>query len=337
MGEDERVMPIGFMGEDFIYGVTKAEDIMSDPSGTILFPMYCIRIQDSSGTVVEEYQRDGIYIVSAQISNNIIKLTRATLDGSGYTLVNDDSIMNSMETVKGKTTLSSVVSDGKETQQQLILGVILSEGKPSIVTPKQVLTKDDVILSLKETKEEEQNYYIYAKGTLQGITKNVGEAVIKANDLAGIVVDDNQKYVWERGNRLIRTQIKNISAKKIMNGNSLSICLDSILELAGKNVDSASLLDKGETAVSILDEYLDETVMEFSNTPLNAVLYYVSKGAPVLAKLDDHTSVLIIGYDELNIIVMNPEKGTIYKMGMNDSTELFENAGGMYVTYISLQ
>lgn len=332
--EDERVVPIGFMDEDFIYGVAKAEDIMSDPTGAMMFPMYCIRIQDNTGNIIEEYQRDGIYIVSAQINNNVIKLTRATFDATGYTYLDDDSIMNSLETVAGKTTQNSVVTDTKKTLMQLVLGTNLNGTNPTIVNPKQVVAKEDITLKLKTTKEE-LKYYVYAKGMLQGIYRNIGEAVIVANNMTGVVVDDDQEYIWERGNRLIRTQIRNISAKKDTHQNSLATCLDSILELAGINVDSASLLERGDTAVSILDEYLESEVIELTSTPLNAVLYYVSQGSPVIAKIDENTSVLIVGYDELNISVMNPETGTIYKIGMNDSTELFEAAGGMFVTYIT--
>ncbi len=334
VGEDERVMPIGFMDEDFIYGVAKTQDIMSDPTGVTMFPMYCIRIQDNEGNIIEEYQRDGIYIVATQINNNVIKLTRATFDATGYTYLEDDSIMNSLETVAGKTTQNSIITNTKETIMQLVLSTNLKETNPTIVNPKQVLAKEDITLKLKTAKEE-LKYYVYAKGRIQGIYQDIGEAVIEANNMAGVVVDDNQEYIWERGNRLIRTKISDIAAKKDTHTNSLATCLDSILELTGTNVDSASLLDRGENAASILEEYLDDTVIELTDAPLSAVLYYVSKGSPVIAKMDEDTSVLIVGYDELNISVMNPETGTIYKIGMNDSTELFEAAGGLFVTYIA--
>ncbi|MFA9377775.1 MAG: hypothetical protein ACERKZ_13600 [Lachnotalea sp.] len=335
VGDDERVMPIGFMDDDFIYGVAKSEDIIKDTTGVVLFPMYCIRIQDYSGNIVEEYQRDGIYIVTAQINDNVINLTRATFDTSGYTYLADDSIMNSLETDEGKTSLNTVTSDPKEIQIQLVLGQSFVENAPTIVHPKQIVSNEDITLKLKSTKEENEKYYVYAQGDLQGIYLNSSEAVKEADVAAGVVVDDNQEYIWERGNRLTRTQISSVTAKKNENGSSLATCLDSILQLVGTNVDSASLLDRGENAVSILDEYIDGTVVELSDTPLNAVLYYVSKGAPVIAQLDTETSVLIVGYDELNISVMNPKTGTIYKIGMNDSTELFEKAGGLFVTYIS--
>lgn len=335
VGDDERVMPIGFMDDDFIYGVAKTEDIMTDPTGAVLFPMYCIRIQNKEGELVEEYHREGIYIVDAQISDNVIKLSRATIDASGYTYVEDDSIMNSHEITEGKTRINSIITETKKAQIQLIFASSLNENSPSVVNPKRIMPKEDVTLTLKASKsKQDTQYYVYAKGELQGIYRNISEAVNKSNDMYGVVVDSNQKYIWERGNRLIRTTIRGITAYKDESGNSLATCLDTILELSGSNVDAATLMERGENAVSILKEHIDGRIIEFSNTPLSAVLYYVSKGEPVIAKLSDNSRILIIGYDELNISVMNPETGTIYKMGMNDSTKLFEDAGGMFITYI---
>lgn len=334
VGEEERVMPIGFMDEDFIYGVAKVEDIFSDASGTTMFPMYCIKIQDNVGENIDEYKQDGIYIVNAQIQKNVIKLTRATLSDSGYSYVDDDSIMNSLEAQEGKTKQGTIQSDKKQQQVQLILASNLHADAPTRIHPKQVLLKQDITLKLKSTKNQQERYYVYAKGQLQGIYRNISEAVIQANELYGVVVDDKQSYIWERSNRLIRTTISGITSDKGISENSLSTCLDTILELEGTNVDSASLLERGENAVSILKQHIDGQIIELSDASLNAALYYVSKGAPVIAKLSTGTRVLIIGYDELNISVMNPVTGKIYKMGMNDSTNEFEAAGGMYLTYI---
>lgn len=335
--EDERVLPIGFMDDDFIYGVAKTEDIFSDITGTTLFPMYCIRIQNNIGEIIDEYKPNGIYIVDAQIQNNVIKLTRATLEEAGYSYVSDDSIMNSLESEEGKTKTNSIVSETKQQQQQLIFVTNFSSNEPTLIHPKQILVKEDIVLKMKATKNQQDKYYVYGKGQLQGIYRNISEAVTKADQLYGVVVDDKQEYIWERGNRLIRTMISQITANQDTTGNSLATCLDAMLELEGTNVDSAALMERGENAVTILEQHIEGKIIELSNAPLSAALYYVSKGAPVIAKLSSGTRVLIVGYDELNISVMNPETGKIYKMGMNDSTNEFAVTGGVFITYIKSQ
>ncbi|MBQ8877913.1 MAG: hypothetical protein IJ029_04230, partial [Lachnospiraceae bacterium] len=97
------------------------------------------------------------------------------------------------------------------------------------------------------------------------------------------------------------------------------------------------MLDEGETAYSILDENLEGCqVLDLTDCNLDTVLYYVNQDIPVLVMMEDGSAVLLIGFNEKNTVLMNPEaeSGTVYKMGMNDSTEWFEQNGNRFITYI---
>lgn len=86
---------------------------------------------------------------------------------------------------------------------------------------------------------------------------------------------------------------------------------------------------------SILEADLQDcTVLDLSGCSLDAILYYVNQDLPVLALLDDGNAVLIVGFNELNIVVMDPVTGTLYKKGMNDSTEWLKENGNRFVTYV---
>ena len=78
----------------------------------------------------------------------------------------------------------------------------------------------------------------------------------------------------------------------------------------------------------------DAQILELSGCTLNAVLYYVDREIPVLAMLGDGNAVLIVGFNELNTVLMDPLTGEVYKKGMNDSTEWFEENGNSFITYI---
>ena len=67
---------------------------------------------------------------------------------------------------------------------------------------------------------------------------------------------------------------------------------------------------------------------------LDAVLYYVNKDIPVLVNFEDGRAMLLIGFNELNVVVMNPATGTVYKIGMNDATNMFLQNRNAFVTYI---
>ena len=68
----------------------------------------------------------------------------------------------------------------------------------------------------------------------------------------------------------------------------------------------------------------DVRILELSEVSLDAVLYYVNQDIPVLISLNDDSAVLVIGLISRILWCMDPEAGTVYKKGMNDSTKWFE-------------
>ena len=88
--------------------------------------------------------------------------------------------------------------------------------------------------------------------------------------------------------------------------------------------------------VTALQEALGDegTIIDLSGCTLDSVLYEVSAQRPVIAKTGDNTSVVIIGYDEYNTYLYDPQKGETYPYGMNDSTALFEKAGNIFISYV---
>ena len=52
-----------------------------------------------------------------------------------------------------------------------------------------------------------------------------------------------------------------------------------------------------------------------------------------MAVLDNDEAVLLLGFNQQNVVLMNPENGKIYKKGINDSRELFHHSGNQFITY----
>ena len=72
----ESIRPLGFMGEDVIYGVANTEDIREESSGGMFFPMYKICIRSASGELLKEYSQEDIYVTDCTITDNQITLER---------------------------------------------------------------------------------------------------------------------------------------------------------------------------------------------------------------------------------------------------------------------
>ena len=112
------------------------------------------------------------------------------------------------------------------------------------------------------------------------------------------------------------------------------MCLDTIFGLEGLVRNSEYLLGQGMSVMEILEENLvDAQVLDLTGCNLDALLYYVNQDIPVLALLENGEAVLVTGFNEYNVVIMEPSTGTLYKKGMNDSTEWFAENGNCFITY----
>ena len=119
--------------------------------------------------------------------------------------------------------------------------------------------------------------------------------------------------------------------------NSLTVCLDNILRHAGITRNTAYDLAQGKTAIQILEENMTGVqVLDLSGCSLDAVLYYVNQDIPVLAILEDGEAVLVTGFNEFNVVIMEPSTGKLYKKGMNDATTWFAENGNHFISYMKI-
>lgn len=334
----EYLRPLGFMGTDLVYGVAREEDIVSDITGNTIFPMYSIKIVNEEKEVVKEYKREGCYVESAQIEGNVINLNRVSKGDTvfGYIGISADQIMNNRETEEKKIQLHTTVTELKATQVQIAMEEEITNKNLKVLTPKEVLLKEERTIEISDKKEEEYSYLVYAKGGVISKTNQVSNAVKLAQEQIGVVIGNNQQYIWERGNLQVRTKIEGLILEQTYTSyESLGVCLRLMCEKKGATVDAQKLLEEGKTVLSILNEYVDADILSLSGCSIEEILYYVSEGNPVIAMKDKEHAVLIIGYDELNITVLDPVTGTSYKIGLNDSREMFESAGNVFVSYIN--
>jgi hypothetical protein len=116
---------------------------------------------------------------------------------------------------------------------------------------------------------------------------------------------------------------------------SLAVCLETILKYEGISRNVERQLARGDTIMDILESGLSKcTILDLTGCDLDAVLYYVNQDIPVLATLEDGNAVLVVGFNELNIVLMDPVTGTLYYKGMNDSAEWFAENGNSFITYM---
>ncbi|NLG02658.1 MAG: hypothetical protein GX567_02290 [Clostridia bacterium] len=300
--------------------------------------MYTIRIEDKSGEILKEYKQNEIYVTKIEINQNVIDLYRIEKnpETGNYTMIDNDQIMNNVIEMTGKNYLKEVVTKERETTLQVTLLHDTQYKMSKLLTPKEMLYEGDRILHLEREKEILASYYVYAKGKLIDVFSAPSDAVNEAALQAGTVVNDNGSYIWESGSRAARKQISGIDEELATEEiSSYEICLKEMLHTKGVVVEVDALLRRQLTPMEILRENMPAKVLDLTGCPLNAVLYYINQGIPVMVPLGDGECVMIVGYDEKNVILYRPNEGTIKKMGNNDATNMFSEYGNKYITYIN--
>ena len=323
--DGEAIRPLGFMGEDIIYGVARESDIRTENSGQIFYPMYKVCISNSSGDNLKEYGQDGIYIVDCAIEGNQITLSRIQRSENGsYQEILDDQIMNNVEEEPGQNKVVTADIDIYERYVQIQTKTTIDTKTIKVLNPKEVVFEGGRELTL-DAVSEVSRYYVYNAYGVQGIYSAPGKAVKEAYDSAGVVANDRGITVWLKGNRVSRNQIMAIKEESVTDQkNSLTVCLDNILRHAGITRNTEYDLAQGKTAIQILEENMTGVqVLDLSGCSLDAVL-------------EDGEAVLVTGFNEFNVVIMEPSTGKLYKKGMNDATTWFAENGNHFISYMKI-
>lgn len=336
-GGGEVIAPIGFMEEDLIYGIARERDIVTDSAGNTIFPMYCVKIQNETEGVLMTYQQDNVYVVGGEVLGNQIILSRVEKEEDGtYAEIKEDQIMNAETALNSKNTVEVVATENYEKLTQIAVKGTIDTSAMKHLTPREVLFEGGRVITLASSESSLDRYYVYGKNGIEAIYADEANAVSLADSISGVVISKDGYYVWMKGNRSLSNQIMAIKGQMATEDkNSLAVCLDTILEYEGVVRNSKYMLESGSSAISILEESLPEVqILDLTGCTLDSVLYFVNQDIPVLVTLKDGSAVLLIGFNEKNTVVMNPETGSVYKVGMNDSKEWFEENGNCFITYI---
>lgn len=331
------VKPLGFMQEDFVYGVAKSADVVVDAAGNTLFPMYQVKIMDTSSEeheILKTYEKPGYYVQNITISGYTIYLNRIQNNGTAYVDADQDMIMNREGDSLKVVDIATKNTDEKETQVLITLQDEAKKKTPKILTPKETILEQKREVSLKEEKDNNR-YYVYVKGEVVLTTDSVSDAIIAANSQMGVVIGENQQYVWKRSRKTAQAAFNDIVVGEEDSGaGSIAQCVNAILEKEEINISVSALISQGETPKQILLNTLkDATVLDLTGCTVDEILYYVSNGYPVFAMTGSSDAVLVVGYDANNVVLYDPAMGQTYKRTTADADEMFFNAGNIFFTY----
>lgn len=329
--EGQKVIPLGFVGEDFVYGISKEEYQGVDATGEKVQGMKRLEIRDSSQKVVKVYEKQDSFIIGVSIEDNVIQLRQGRKDGTVYTELVGDHITNN-ELANAEVTCKSYWSDLKQTQYRLVFAEGIKDKKAKVLKPKQVLQERTNVMEREQRAEG--YYYVYGQGKSAGAFRELKDAIALAEKLSGVVVSSKQNYVWETDNRKAWYRNFNIDKFTVRDGESgLEACVRRILAYEGKAVDLASGLDvKG--AEQFLSEQLQTEAIRFQGCSVKEVFYLMDKGTPIIAMKNSRDAILLLGYDAKTVTYVDPASGAIQTSTIEKVNEMLSGSGQTFVGYI---
>ena len=336
---NEYLRPLGFIDNDFIYGIAKAKEVSVGEAGNTQFPMQSLKIMatsEDSHEIIKEYQPSKGRVESISVADYTVTVQLMKKSGSQYLTAGTDSIMNREADTETKITLESTATERKETQYQLTMKDSADTKKVKMITSKLVLLEEPRTLTFEDNKDQER-FYVYEKGDVVLATDHIADAILCANENLGVVVDNNQQYVWMRARKNMQSAFSGLKVASADKGASSVVqAVSAMLDYCGKGLGVKQLVDNGATPKSVLEETLtDSVVLDVSGCTVNEILFYVSQGSPVFAMTGSKSAVLVTGYSQTNIYYYDPADGSTKSMSLDAADKLFTKAGNLFFTYLN--
>lgn len=201
-GDDQYLRPLGFIGEDFIYGQANAADVVSDAAGNTTFPMNGLIILDTSDqSELKTYTPSGGYVEKISVDGYTVTIDLIAQNNGVYAEIGQDTIMNREADSKQKIALDTSQSDTKLTVSAISIAGGKKPDKLKQLTAQMTINSHDTTVDLK-FDDNTVHFYVYAKGDVIFASDNISDAIKQANDSMGVVIDSNQQYVWMRARKM---------------------------------------------------------------------------------------------------------------------------------------
>lgn len=310
--EGECIIPLGFVGDDFVSGRAKQSEVGETISGEKVVPMYLVEIRNPENELVKSYDPGEYRVTGAEVENGMITINRAVNNGGTYAGIDADYITSSEEKDESNIILEAYVTDLKKTQRRLTFMDGIKDKNAKVLKPKQAL-HDNPALPEFDEEAAEHGYCVYGLGELQGIYKEAGEAIQKADSVSGVAIAPNGQYVWERGNRYLLYQIT--GQEKLL----------SFLQ---------SELIVGNPPLEIVNRLSGDKGMELTGCSVEQIAYLINKGTPVIGVRNGEPPLILTGYDETQVIYVNVADGQILSMPKEEMDQIMLQEGNEYIGYL---
>ena len=335
--EGTYVLPIAFIGEDFVYGVANAADVKKDALGDLIFPMSKLEILNTSEEkrdIIKTYLPGTGKIGNVTVDDNNIYVQLVTENAGRLVAYGADTIMNREAEPANGVKLKKSVTELKQTQVAINMKEIKKNSAVQNITPKHILLEQPRVVDL-EIKTDGY-FYAYARGKVLLATKDAGAAVRCANQNYGVVVDSNLKYIFKRARNNSQAAFSNLSINEAdAHASALAKAISIILTREGVGISVSDLLLAGQSPLQIMQSTLREsTVMELRDCTIDELLYFIDQGTPVFARTGGDRAILLTGYSANYVTYYDPVARQSKTVSYDVIAAILAEGGNYFIAYV---
>jgi hypothetical protein len=152
----------------------------------------------------------------------------------------------------------------------------------------------------------------------------------------GTLRNSRGQQIYRRMTLPLKNQIMAIKGKAAVSedkNDRISACLDEILKFEGVQDESRYRVRSGLSPAEVISEMIENCEpIDISGCRLDAAIYFIGNEKPVFMETDDGAR-LLIGYNEIAVVVMDPENGEVYKVSRAELEKLSETEGLKLMAY----
>ena len=206
---------------------------------------------------------------------------------------------------------------------------------PDLLLTKIMVNEDDVTLKLSNSGEQVEQYYVYASGVQKAVYTNLTEAIARAYEERGNVIDSKENILW----KCIYADYAQVAGmdnviKTGTDSTSLAGCLSMIAAVNGKEVTPNSINIEKDSIEELMKKYSGHTTRNLTGCTVDEILYYVSQGSPVLAKISGSRYVIVMSYNATKIRYLDPVTGQSTAVSRTEVTNRLEKTGKVFYSYL---
>ena len=301
---NEYIKMLGYIDGNIVYGKSFTDMLYVDSEGKESLPLYTIIIMNKDRKEVRRYGEDKVYVINAVFTKEQIVFERVKKTDEGtFVTTHSDALLSGSENSRKSLEIITDETDFRQKEQYISM-IVGGNGKALVYECKYEYSDNVNVMISDIYKQDTKYYYAYAFGELEGLCDSLSEAIVIANAGAGVVINSNGERLWDRYKATSYKLTLADEWKGITN------------EIAGAYIVENKGTDK-----------------DLSGNTIDAAVYYVAKGNPIMAKTGNGVYELVYRYDSKNVYTydLTSQKEKTYTKDKFD--QLIAGYGSVLIIY----